>query len=234
MKPINLIPIFCISIYLLACSEADAQKNKEMSLDSAETIIKATYGSNYEIGNLIDADIALSRDNESLETRHGYIFEDPSHTMQHKIIITLGKRDSDGYGNDSGAVAILKDSVIVWCSKHFIRGFIPIMSMVRGFCDLNNDGITDIIVSAGGGSSGEIETLWLVSPDVQGGRLLNAVDDEGYSVIIGGTDTFEITNSKQGGKKQFRAIRPSSETLERVDYTWQGSVYNELKSKRKK
>jgi hypothetical protein len=205
--------------------------------DLADSLVKLTFGPTFASGGVLDVDhiLAMSKDSSQWE---GYIFEDPTRQLQHCILFFFGKWDSmdakERYGsgislNDSAGVGIIRAGKIAWHSNRFIRAYSEVGSRISGFADLNNDGITDIICSI---SENYTETLWLVSPNQLGGKLLNALDQNGYSTIEGGDDTFKIFESGKGGLKTIKAIRPLSEDLKEVLYTLQGSIFRELKSKR--
>jgi hypothetical protein len=228
----GLILFTCTTI----CQSQDAEYDKAYA--SADSLIKLAFGPTFNPGSVLDVDHILTMPKEKSQWE-GYIFEDPNNQLQHCIVFYFGKWDSmdakERYGsgvslNDSGGVGIIREEKIVWYSNRFILGYTEVGSRISGFADLNNDGTTDIICSI---SEHYMETLWLVSPTYQGGRLLNAIDEYGYSMIKGGDNTFEIVDSGNDKIKNIQAIRPESENLEEITYTLQGSVFSELKSRKK-
>jgi hypothetical protein len=232
---IKIVIMLFVGITTVYSQDAEYMKAYALS----DSLIKIAFGPTYEVGGVLDVDHILTMPREKLQWE-GYIFEDPNNQLQHCVIFCFGKWDSmdasHRYGSgvthsDSGGVAIIRDGKIVWHSKRFIRRYTDVGSRISGFADLNNDGTTDIICSM---CDRYTETLWLVSPTDQGARLLNAIDEDGYSVIEGGNDTFEIVDSGKNKIKEIQAIRPESENLDKVTYALQGSTFSELKSKKKK
>jgi hypothetical protein len=232
---IRIVAMIFVSITTVYPQDAEDMKAYALS----DSLIKIVFGPTYDVGGVLDVDHILTMPKEKLQWE-GYIFEDPNNQLQHCVICCFGKWDSmdasHRYGsgvtlNDSGGVAIIRDGKIVWHSKRFILRYTDVGSRISGFADLNNDGTTDIICSMCGRYT---EALWLVSPTHQGGRLLNAIDDHGNSVIEGGDDTLEIVDSGKNKIKEIQAIPAESENLDKVIYTWQGSTFSELRSKKKK
>jgi len=228
---VKIIPMLFISISSVYSQDAEDMRAYAL----ADSLIKIAFGPTYNAGGVLDIDHILRMPKEKSQWE-GYIFEDPNNQLQHCIIFCFGKWDSMDakvrYGsgvtlNDSGGVGIIRKGKIVWYSNRFILAYTEVGGRISGFADLNNDGTTDIICSMCERYS---ETLWLISPIHKGGKLLNAVDREGYSLIKGGESSFEFFDSGRNKIKEIHALRPESENLERLTYILQGSVFSELKS----
>ncbi len=219
-------------VSFVAPCELYSQEAEVLSYNRADSLIKSAFGPRYSAGSTLDVDSILVAPRESSQWK-GYIFEDPRRQLQHCLIVAYGKWDSlpaeERYGsgehlNDSGGIALIKADKIVWYSKRVILQYSEIESRISGFADLNDDGITDIIYSRYGGSSLEIEFLWLISPNNEDGSLLNGIDSSvGFSTIVGGSDTFEFRH--RGNSIIISAIEADSEALRKIHYRWNGKKY---------
>jgi hypothetical protein len=222
-----------ISVLIISSTTVYSQDIEYMkAYHLADSLIKITLGPTYDPGGVLDVDYILRLPLEKSQSE-GIVFEDSYHQLQHCIIFCYSSWDSDDvkerYGsgvslNDSGGVAIIRDGRIIWNSKRLICGYTDAGSRILGFSDLDNDGTTDIICSMGGVYS---ESLWLISPNQQGGRLLNATDQIGYSVIDGLEGTFRVLDMGKNHIKEIHATRIESDEYEKVIYTLQGTVFKE-------
>jgi hypothetical protein len=210
-----------------------AQNTKQQSYALADSLIKVTFGSTYIAGSMLDVDCSLEESNDKSQWS-GYIFEDPKHQLRHSLIVAYGNRDSIGskemYGsrvslNDSGGIVIIRNNRIAWCSKRIILDYSDFESCISGFADFNNDGITDIIYSHRMGYQLEGEELWLITPNSQGGKLLNDVDDFGCSTIVGCSNTFIFNHIGNNNTIVIRAGDVGSEYGSNVFYIWNGNKY---------
>jgi hypothetical protein len=201
-----------------------------MSHKSADALIKSALGMDHEVGGIFDVDRILAM--PRLDPSVAYIREDPNHQLQHTFVVDYTKWDSmppqERYAsgaslNDTGGIAFIRDDKLVWRSERFILDYSPMNFQVSGFADLNGDGTTDIIVSTFEGDQREQETLWLISPDSPGGRILNTVDQDGRSTIVAESGSFQFINSRSGKAK---VIQSGDATFE-----WNGSVFIESTSR---
>ena len=190
----------------------------------ADSLLKVALGQDYEVGGVFDVDRVLAK--PKVDPSVAYIREDPNHQLSHTLIVLYAKWDSmppqHRYGSgastgDCGGIALLRDGKVTWYSNRFIARYSPLTCDVSGFADLDNDGVTDIIISVFEGERHENETLWLIAPNDHGGRILNAVDRHGDSEISGDAGSFRFTNSRTGKTKQIRSGRDV--------YSWNGSVF---------
>jgi hypothetical protein len=206
-----------------------AQDDPDVKLyNSINEILKKTFGPTYEAGAILVVDNQL----KSEESSSG-IYEDWNQQLQHSIIVLYSKWNSIDYGSgeeldDSGAIAIIRDNKIIWYSKSFILGYSQTASSFIGYSDLNGDGITDIICAIGGGSHLEMESLWIVSPNSQGGNLLNATYSNGYSSIIGAADTFEFIKIKGSKLKEIQVLDYASDDEKKFHYKWNGFSFSKI------
>jgi hypothetical protein len=133
--------------------------------------------------------------------------------------------DSTGNDIDEGLrVSILRNDSVVWYSNPLLKNGCGTLPSISGFCDLNNDGFTEVFISRHSGSHGEIEDLWIMSIDQGKGRLLNSIDND-CSNIVGAFDTFKIMDSRHNGFRDIVAIDVNSENQLLVHYLWNGSFY---------
>ncbi len=195
-------------------AEADTSRELAQTIDG---LVKAMLGPSYGASNILDVDDRTANASYRVYQSMGYIFEDPGHQLEHSYIVTIHGQ------NDSASIAIVRNNRIVWCSRPLLpsMGFAPL----PGFGDLNNDGTTDILFNTPLDMRGYGEALWIISPDSSDGRLLNAVDQEGQSVIVGGTRTFEFVQPNPKGPKLIKADDFSGDLNSKFMYTWNGSVF---------
>ncbi len=224
----NKTVFWVLLMVLLSCDIAFPQGilHSRLSRKAAESLLKDSLGQNYEVGGIFDVDRVLSKPH--VDPSVAYICDDPNHQLKHTVIVDYSKCDSMpsymrfGSGvaiNDTGGVALIRDGKLLWVSKRFILDYDDLRCNVSGFADLNDDGVMDIIISVFTGSRQEEETLWLISTEGQGGRVLNDVDEDGESVIAGESGSFKFVNS--------RARKTIEIHCGNVVYKWNGSVFTE-------
>ena len=220
MNAHRTLTIFLIVLTVsLKCQVAFAQSH-----NFPDSLLKVALGQDYEAEGVFDVDRVLAK--LKVDPSVAYIREDPNHQLSHTLIVVYAKWDSMppqlrfGSGvsiNDHGGIALIRAGKLAWYSKRFILRYSPLMCDVSGFADLDNDGVTDIIISVFEGERHEIETLWLITPNDHGGRILNAVDKDGDSEISGEAGSFRFTNSRTSKIKQIRSGHDV--------YEWNGSVF---------
>jgi len=209
---------------------ADTNKVIQACIDS---LITSTFGPNYHSAAILDVDDRVANAAYRVYQMMGYVFEDPNHQLEHSIIVAVCKYEDDGQTMcDSGSIAIVRGNKIVYRSKPIIHhfGYAPI----PGFGDLNNDGTTDILFSAQMDMHGYGEALWILSPDSSGGTLLNDVDEDNQSTIIGASGCFKIIQPKGEKTKRIEVDELNSESHGKFIYTWNGRVFSkQILSKQK-
>ncbi len=194
-------------------------------------VVKASMGQNYSIGDVLDVDDRTTNASERIYQMMGVLFEDPHRQLEHSYIVTVYSCNDKGeWVYDSGAVAIVRDDKLAWHSRFLVRDMGS--AALPGFGDLNNDGTTDILVTTPADMRGYSEELWIISPDSSGGRLLNAVDELGESVIIGASNTFKFSRSRPTGAMMIKANEVGEDLNRYLVYTWNGSVFTKAKSKK--
>jgi hypothetical protein len=227
----RLIVLFLIYYFTFSFDVAGliAQNVSEKPINRQylDKILKKVLGQEFEVQTVFDVDKILSK--LKVDESVAYIREDPNHQLQHTYIGEYTKWDSmppkERYGSgaslsDIGGIAIIRDSNTIWCSKRFILDYSPRACQISGFADLNNDGVTDIIISTFEGEREDYEKFWLITPDDQGGRILNSIDKNGQTTIVGESGTFKITNVKNS---KIMTIRSSNGL-----YKWNGSVFKKM------
>ncbi len=206
---------------------ADTSRSLAQEIDS---LVKATLGHNYSSGGILDVDDRIANSSYRLYQEMGLLFEDPRHQLEHSYVVAVHICDSEGdWVPDSGSVAIIRENKLIWHSKFLVRNMEH--GLLRGFGDMKGDGTTDILITTPLDMRGYSQELWIISPDSSGGRLLNGVDKEGESIIIGASDTFGFTRPKPDGPMVIK-----SDDLDHPNrlfvYTWNGSVFAKANSLR--
>jgi hypothetical protein len=200
---------------------ADTSRQTYNSLDS---LIKSQHGSMYHVMGILDVDDRTKNAAYRIYQDMGYTFEDPNHQLEHSFIVAVGKYEENGRDLcDSGSIAIIRQNKIVWFSKPLIHHFD--YAPLPGFGDLNNDGTTDILFSAQIDMRGYGEALWILSPDSSGGRLLNDVDEDKQSTIIGASSCFKISQQKGENAKRIEVDDLDSESHGKFIYIWNGRIF---------
>jgi len=200
----------------------DSTENVHRSLDS---LIKAHYGSSYFVGGEVDVDDRTANAEYRVYQDLGWIFEDPSQRLIHSYIVEVEKSDSNQNTlSDSVFIAIIRADSLVWSSRRFM---IPTQfKNIRGFADLNNDGITDILLAGVTNERYDYEALWIISPDSSGGRLLNETDSDYISTISTAGGVIEIESKSAGGPKRIIIDRSGAD----IDtFAWNGRVFAKVR-----
>jgi len=186
--------------------------------------LKKELGSLYQAGDILDVDDlpTLSEDDKNA------LHEDRNNQFQHCSLVLYSKLDPESGTalNDSGAIAIIRDSKIIWQSNPFILGYLQTSSRIIGYADLNEDGSTDIVCAVGGGSHFETESYWIISQNPTGGKLLNSTYSNGYSAVIGATETFSCKKLKGSKFREIQVLDYQSEKEKTITYRWNGSVFS--------
>ncbi len=218
-------------IGVLDCSSTLlAQPDPDLVLDSrVDSLLKRTFGPNFTAGAVLDVDQYFSDISQAPANEQKYLFEDPQHELNHSLIAPYGRWDSTHFGsrrtlNDSGGVVTLKSGKVSWYSKRLILKYSEVSSYVWTIADVDGDGHTDILVIVSGGGAPWIDYLWIISPTPQGGRLLNATDKKGRTLLKGSMNTFTIWKTPNTGSVTISAIAPHSDDLHRIDFKWDGHV----------
>ena len=161
---------------------SDTSEQFHRDLDS---LVKSRLGREFTVAAVLDVDDRVANGAYRVYQAMGYIFEDPRHQFEHSFIVTIRQER-----HDRGSVAIVRNNKLVWRSKPLMR-FMDMPSL-KGIADVNADGNTDIVISTSLDMRGYGESLWIITPDSLGGRLLNRTDDIGESTIVGATDSFSF------------------------------------------
>jgi hypothetical protein len=207
-------------------ARADTSEHLASSIDS---LVKASLSHNHQSGAVLDVDDRVENASYRVYQSMGYIFEDPRHQLKHSYIVAIYTCDDNGDTiYDSSSVGIVRDNRLIWCSRPLIRD--AHMAPLPGFGDLNNDGTTDILCTTPIDMRGYGEALWIISPDSSGGKLLNSVDEQGQSTIVGASGTFKITQPAQGSAKVISVNDFSGNVKSMFEYAWNGSVFAKAKS----
>jgi hypothetical protein len=197
----------------------------------SDSLIEAHFGPNYATIDIIDVDELITTPREKLPW-NGIICEDPHNQFQHCMIFSYGKYDTiDKKTNsrsylliaDTEGVGLIKDQKIIWCSKKLIYSNLG-ESDIAGFADLDGDGNTDIICSQSAGVHGEYEELWIISPTSHGGKIINSVNNKGFTTIRGAADSFEVLKSS-GDSKIIRALDADLDSIRTIYYLWNGNKF---------
>jgi hypothetical protein len=209
---VNMLALLCVE----KCT-SQTQEYESTIYDRIDSIVKRTLGTTYDAGSVLDVDSVLHLFKR--ERRPFGVFEDPRGELSHCVIATFSRRDS---AEDEAGIALIQADTIVWRSRRFIFDYSHLRSNIYGFADLNNDSTTDIIVSISYGR-GLVQGLWLVSPDDQGGTLLNSFDEFGYSSIQGADGMFEVVQSLDSPAKVITGW--GLEQQRSVLFKWNGSLF---------
>jgi len=214
-----ITPFIAFLLFFLA-NVANAQDESEIKQYAIiNGILKQAFGPNCESGAILDVDSPP----KPLEGSSEVIYEDASHQLRHCILVMYRNLDST---EDAGALAIIREGKIIWHSRPFILGFAPTASSVIGYADLNEDGTTDIICAIAGGSHFETESLWIITPNVEGGKLLNSTYPNGYSSIVGASESFSFVKSKGSKLTEIRSLDNASDNQRSIVYRWNGSAFS--------
>jgi hypothetical protein len=212
----SFIAFLLFSLVTIAKAQDESQIKQYAIING---VLKQGFGPNCESGDILDVDDPPKPSDGSSEA----IYEDAPHQLQHCILVMYRNQDST---EDSGALAIIREGKILWHSRAFILGFAPTASSVIGYADLNEDGTTDIICAIASGSHFETESLWIISPNAEGGKLLNATYPNGYSSVVGTSESFTFVKSKGSKLTEIRSLDNASDIQRSIVYRWNGSAFS--------
>lgn len=142
--------------------------------------------------------------------------DDPYGTLNGCFVFVSGP-NADMNGN---MVGVYKDGHILWHSDT-----LKCLSNLRLFttCDLNNEGMVDVAFED---ESEDFDELWIFSWDGKTGRMINAVDSNGFSVIQGYNDrgggAFGLIDVEGDGIWE---IYPYDDEDGTHGYSWDGQQY---------
>jgi hypothetical protein len=224
-NPMRYITSFIALLLFFLATVANAQDESEIKQYAIiDGILKKAFGPNCESGAILDVD----NPPKPLEGSSEAIYEDASHQLQHCILVMYRNQDST---EDAGAMAIIREGKILWHSRAFILGFAPTASSIIGYCDLNEDGNTDIICAVASGSHFEMESLWIITPNLEGGQLLNSTYSNGYSSVVGASESFAFVKTKGSKLREIRSLDNASDNQRSIVYRWNGAAFSILNAK---
>jgi hypothetical protein len=171
--------------------------------------LKSIYNSSYSAPFVYEAD--------SLLGYNGYFFnplDDPYSTLK-GCFIFIGGPDTI----HENIVGVFKDGHVLWHSDTL--NCFPSLKLFTTQ-DLNNDGTVDLVFECGL----EETQLWIFSWDGQLGKRINAIDEDGASVIEGsdfsGSGSFELIDVDGDGVWEINNFRDESGSS---GWSWNGQEY---------
>lgn len=223
-----------VTLLLASSSIVKSQTlSKEMSDDSIHNVLTEIVGSTYGDNKYVDEYVYINGDKGIYDTKfvsNALITEDVNDQLANSFLVRIETLDSRDIP-DTNFIAIIRDNAVVWKSMPFL--FSPLW--ISGYADMNNDGVTDILLSVPTGNLYQYECLWVISPDLPGGRYLNTVDEIGNSNIYGNTDFIDISISPNGEKivTSPSFLRVGNEHYDheyhetKHEFRWNGVVFEE-------
>lgn len=184
--------------------------------------VKKKYDSTYWVPSVVNIDSALNNTN----VLNGNI-TDPFSTLKHCTIFVAC---SDG---DSGknVIGIYKKEKIIWQTVFFTNDGMSMFhncQIIRTL-DLNNDSTVELVVSTSEGMRGDLERLWIYSWNGSTGKLISAVDEEKYSVILSFSDCFDFVDVNGDTVKEIRGKMLKNEKEITPIYSWNGKKFGAWK-----
>ena len=227
MKKMKVLFPVLWTLVLLQCTLAQPQSDSVRN--HVTSVVKSHFGSNYYTCDVLDVDTTLAWWADPPYFAGGPISEDSAGQLRHCRIAIYAKLladDTSGLGlEERNCIAIIRNDSVVWHSAPLLHNCCGAGGRILGFCDVNNDGVTDILVSDATGAIHGIEDLWIISPDSKGGTLLNTIDDIQRSTITGAFDSFDLSSRDRRGRRIITALDPGSEPLRKILYKWNGNHY---------
>jgi len=230
----KLIKIFLPSLFLLSIAAAQVEHPSTGQLELIKTRIRSLIDPVFDVQGIFICNNA--RLNRTVHGEGHYIFRDPNNLLNKCIIYVFSKPDSSFIGTDievnyKAGFGLLKNDTIIWSSSFLLAHYSALRTHIIGVVDLNNDGKFEILVTDQYGRYAEREKLYIISMMANGGTLLNPIDDDGESMIVGGFNTFKLIDRNGKGNEEIEAIDPDRH--ERVVYSWNGNVYTKLRTNKK-
>ncbi len=181
----------CFSILLFQSLYSQCNSASEsITLDSLNTILNLTYSNDYNIIEFIYIDEnGLDRTQSS-----SYLREDKNHNLSDSYIGLIENTDKD--------FLPIKHFVGVFRKNQKMLMSLPIpVTKLRldGYADVNNDGLTDIIMTEPLGVRYNYEGIWILSIDSNGCRFLNEIENGEDTNIKGPNDSFDFYQKGKDG-----------------------------------
>lgn len=181
-----------------------------------ETLIKAQYGNDYEVGiEVIDS---------VLNTETCYYCDevtDPYGTLQGCVLFAATRSFA---GQDSGFFGIYKNGQILWKTDRIIQGE---WDNTYATFDMNKDGDVDILTTWEQNGDPSILYMWIFSWNGTSGRIINETDSSiaGPQTVLSGR-SFQVFIGEDDSVKVVRSIIPSESADSSVTYRWDGERYS--------
>jgi len=218
--------VYIISLVLLVRCMALAQPGvTPATYDEIQRKVDAIFGSLYDIRavNNIDSGFVGS-------TVQNAAMVDPYGTLKGCFVFAAVGKDRDENYTYKGFIGVYKNNQIIWRSDTVINNEVARGATIAATMDLNKDGTVEIVSNWSQDSRWGPDYLWIFSWDGSSGRLLNEVDELGYSVIrsIGG-GIMEIVDVDGDGIMEIKGFWSEDDNIEHRDspviYSWNGQLY---------
>ena len=176
-----------------------------------EKLVKAQYGKDYEVGiEVIDSVLNTEACSECDE------INDPYGTLKGCVLFSATRSFAL---QDSGFFGIYKNGQFLWRSDRIIQGE---WDNTFATYDINGDGEVDILTTWEQDGYPGLLYMWIFSWNGTIGRIINASDGQGTSMIQG--HEFKLIPMKEG-LYGIEGELYSGESVSSQVYNWNGSLY---------
>ena len=202
-----LLPLLIILLDALGSSSQTRQQFQVAAGKAIDAMIQTRLGAQYESIFVIDVDSVLG--NAGL---YAYPVEDPHRLLRHCFIFIGGRNARNG-----NFLGVYRDGRILWVSDTTIQGWQPQLFAIT---DLDRSRRADIMVESD--NDYPSSQLWIFSWDGHTGKLINAVDSVGGSVLTSMAHSFALFDAEGDGVIEIRDgnVEDGSKT-----WSWNGSAY---------
>jgi hypothetical protein len=184
-----------------------------------QNITKSLYGSNQSVTGVINIDRAIG----NLFVLNGRITNPYGRLSGCYLYCALGRKIN--FKEHNGFIGVYKNDTDFWHSDTIINNNNIYEGGFFTTRDLNKDGTVEIITTWSPGEDNSPQYMWIFSWDGQIGECINAVDENGQSVIWSDYfEGFEFPDVNGDGILEIQGWRDQGEG-DPVTYSWNGQLY---------
>ena len=224
----KMILVFMVIYLSLSIEELYSQNgvNEEDSISITQDL-KAIYGVDYEISDIVDVDSVKNIYNSEFG-----MINDPYGTLHDCLLFTSNRKEMGVNGNYSSIVGIFKNNQIIWRSD-FILPESYTYGNIFGSIDLNNDGKVDIITKWNDNEDKDKDLL-IYEWDGTSGEIINVDSEYGPNIGTSEYTSFKFADFKGDGIWEIVGFEPTStdptfnlpNNYQIYVYSWDGIKYS--------
>ncbi|MBI5472729.1 MAG: hypothetical protein HY961_10340 [Ignavibacteriae bacterium] len=221
---IKLVLIFELALTVWFTEVARSQRIDvtDQDFEAVDAAVVAMFGRSYGVADVANIDVLASL----IPPSTGW--ENPYSTLSNGLLFVAEKWPKEGE-TSRVFIGFYRAGQIIWRSDTVLVDWELGRPSINATMDMNNDGNVEIAIALYSGVKYDLALLWVFSYSGQTVSLINAVDGENRSTIVGTTaGEFDYVDVNGDGIKEIIGLY--FETEESVDwtpimYSWNGQLY---------